>query len=71
MLKNIIILLVKFVFLFYTLLILGYYCFGLYYSYEYDLFILDQIWIGAIMMVLIFINVKFIQWEIRKWKARQ
>lgn len=71
MLKKTLVLFAKISFLFFSVYLLTYYLIGLYLASIHDILSLHQIWIGAIMILLIFINVKFIQWETQKWKKRQ
>ena len=57
----------KIIFLCFTIYLLFYYFMGIWFSIEYGKLNLNQIWIGAIMILLIFMNVKIFQKEYLKW----
>lgn len=64
--KRIIILLGKIVFLGYTLLILFYYCTGFWVAMEYGHIGVFHLWVGLLMIILIFLNIKMFQAECKR-----
>lgn len=60
----------KIIFFCYTLLLLFYYALGIYFSYlDNDFDFLQIVW-GILMVVLIYINIKFIRREYDRWRNR-
>lgn len=68
--KNIIIIIAKLIFLFYSLYLLTYYSMGVYFASEYDMLGWEHVWLGIVMILLIVINALFIRNEINKWKNK-
>jgi len=64
--KRMIILFGKIIFLGYTLLFLFYYCAGLWLAIEYNLLKFFHLWVGIIVLALIFLNIKMFQAECKR-----